>query len=81
MELHITSPEKTEIFTVEWIEAFTPTGSFIIQAGHAPTVLMLSPGKKLIFGLKNKSEQSITIPHGILEVMRTKVVALINKPI
>ncbi|HRN78404.1 MAG TPA: hypothetical protein PLU71_04135 [Candidatus Dependentiae bacterium] len=81
MELHITSPEKTQIFEVEWVEAFTPTGSFIIQPGHAPTILMLSPGKKLIFGLKNNTEQSITIPRGILEVTRTQVIALINKPI
>lgn len=81
MELYITSPEKTEVFTTEWIEAFTPSGSFIIQQGHAPTILILSPGKPLLFGFKDKTEKSITIPRGILEVTRTKVVALINKPL
>jgi len=81
MELHITSPEKTEIFTTEWIEAFTPSGSFVIQKGHAPTVLILSPGKPLLFGLKDKTEKSVTIPRGILEITRTKAVVLINKPL
>lgn len=81
MELKIVSPQETKVYAILWLEALTPDGSFVIQPGHAPTVLILQPNKELTFGLKNGKRESVMVPHGILEVNRHKTVLLINQPL
>lgn len=79
MKLQIISPEQTKIFMILWLEALTAIGSFVIQSGHAPMVLILSPGKEITFGLMNDKQESIIVPYGILEITRTQAILLINK--
>jgi len=81
MELHIISPEQTLIHPVAWVEAETIAGSFVIQPGHAPTILLLSPDKELIFCLINGKQESLVVPRGILEVSRTTVTLIIHQPV
>jgi F0F1-type ATP synthase epsilon subunit len=81
MEFKIVSPQETKIYTILWLEVFTQLGSFVIQPGHAPTVLTPLPNKDIIFGLTNGKRETIKIPHGVLEVGRHKAVLLINQPL
>ncbi len=79
MELKVISPTKTKIYTVAWLEVFTWHGNFIIQPGHSPIVLMLSPNKPILFRLKNGKQESIFIAKGILEVNRHIATVLMNE--
>lgn len=81
MELHIISPEQTVIHSVAWVEAKTIAGNFVIQPGHAPTILLLSPDKELIFCLINGKQESLLVPRGILDISRTTVTLIINQPL
>lgn len=81
MELHIISPEQTVIHSVAWVEAETIAGNFVIQPGHAPTILLLAPDKELIFCLINGKQESLFVPRGILDVSRTAVTLIINQPL
>lgn len=81
MELKIVSPQETKTHTILWLEALTSDGSFVIQPGHAPTILVLLPNKEMTFGLKNGKRESIMVSRGILEVGRRKATLLINQPL
>lgn len=81
MELHIISPEQTVVHSVVWVEAETIAGNFVIQPGHAPTILLLSPNKELSFCLINGKQESILVPRGILEVSRDAATLIINQPL
>lgn len=81
MELKIVSPQETKTHGILWLEVFTELGSFVIQPGHAPTVLTPLPNKEIIFGLTNGKRETLTVPRGILEVGRNKAVLLINQPL
>lgn len=71
MELHIVSPEATFNFKIVWLEVNTPVGNFVIQPGHVPTVLLLSPNQPIKFRLDNGKQEAVMIKEGILEVTRT----------
>jgi F0F1-type ATP synthase epsilon subunit len=77
----IVSPEKTETHEIAWFEAHTLSGNMVIQPKHAPTILLLEPGKELLFCLKSGKQESIMIPRGIVEVTRDKATVIINKPL
>jgi F0F1-type ATP synthase epsilon subunit len=79
MQLSIISPSKKEIFEVLWVECNTPTGSYVIQPGHAPMILALSPKKPFSFSLKNGQEEIIMIQQGIAHITRESVTLLINQ--
>jgi F0F1-type ATP synthase epsilon subunit len=81
MVLIIVSPEKTETHEIVWFEAHTLSGNMVIQPKHAPTILLLQPGKELVFCLKNGKQESIMVPRGIVEVTRTQATIIINKPL
>jgi F0F1-type ATP synthase epsilon subunit len=81
MELHIISPEQTITHSVAWVEVETIAGNFVIQPGHAPTILLLSPDKELIFCLINGKQESLLVPRGIMQVSRTAVTLIINQPV
>ncbi|MCX5925500.1 MAG: hypothetical protein NT124_04390 [Candidatus Dependentiae bacterium] len=79
MELRIISPETQHTFTIVWLEAQTSHGSFIIQAGHAPIILLLTHDKPIVFMLKNGKRQSMPIGRGILEVTRTVITIIMHE--
>lgn len=78
MQLHIVSPEKQQTIEVAWVELNTPSGNYIIQQGHAPMALALSPKQQLVFAHKNGKEEIIMVERGIAEITRTQVIILLS---
>lgn len=78
MELIIITPEKKEKYDVAWVECNTPTGNYVIQPGHAPTILVLSPEKPFIFSLKNGKQEVIMVKRAIAQIARTQVTVLLS---
>jgi F0F1-type ATP synthase epsilon subunit len=70
MKLHIASPEEHKILTVAWFEIDTPVGNFVIQAGHAPTVLTLKPESYITIRLKSGKQESLQAHSGLVHVTR-----------
>lgn len=70
IKLTIMNPLGSTVINAKWIEVNTDTGSFIVQSGRAPIVVVLSAGKDLIIGLDDGSEKEIKVSGGILEVNR-----------
>jgi F0F1-type ATP synthase epsilon subunit len=79
MELTIISPEKKQVYSIAWIEVETSKGSFVIQHGHAPIILILSPHKPIRFRLKNGKLESLNPRQGIIEVGRDASTIIMNK--
>lgn len=78
MNLVIISSTDSETFQVVWMEANTPEGSFIIQSEHAPTTLILSPGKEFVCRYKTgKQETRILKKGGILYITRMEAHLLV----
>jgi len=84
VKLVVVSPQhKQEYDDVEWIEAFTPVGSLIVQQGHAPIIVTLIAGSDFTFTRAITGEKKIIklIRPGFLEVNRMSVLALITQDI
>ncbi len=79
MNLQIISPLRISNYDVAWLEVNTNVGNFIIQKGHVPTLLVLSPNEEIIFRLKNGKEESIMVSSGIVEVTREKSTVIIHE--
>jgi F0F1-type ATP synthase epsilon subunit len=79
MKLVIMSPFTKKKFDVAWIELNTPVGNFIIQPGHAPTLLALSPHKEIVFCLSSGKQESYVIKQGIIDITRTGATLLLNE--
>ena len=78
MEFQIIRPDKTQIVKVNWVEVNTPVGNFVIQHGHAPTLLTLSKGKEVVYELTNPEEQkSFVADRGVLSVTRNSVILVV----
>lgn len=73
MQLTIISPKEKKTYRVLWVEINTPSGNFVIQAGHAPTIVMISPGQPLLFCLENGKQETINPESGIVHVNRTHI--------
>lgn len=76
MQLIIVTTSAKDIFDVSWVEFNTPTGNYVIQPGHAPTILALNPGQPIIYCLKNGKEQILMIKRAIAQITRTNVTIL-----
>jgi F0F1-type ATP synthase epsilon subunit len=79
MKLQIISPLRILNYDVAWLEVNTNVGNFVIQKGHVPTLLVLSPNEEIIFRLKNGKEESIMVSSGIVEVTREKSTVIIHE--
>ncbi len=79
MKLTIISPYEKKVYAISWIELNTPVGNFVIQPGHVPTVLTLSPGEKITFGLANGKRESCTVHQGIAHITRDSATILLNE--
>lgn len=79
MKLHIISPFEKKEFTISWLELNTPVGNFVIQDGHAPTVLTLSKNKPIIFETENGKTRMFKIGGGVAEITRTDATILLHK--
>ena len=78
MQLIIVTPEKKETVEVTWLELNTPTGNYIIQNGHAPMALALSPKQPFIYAHKNGKEEIVMVERGIAEITRSQVIILLS---
>ncbi len=79
MKLFIISPFAKKKIEVAWIELNTSVGNFVIQPGHAPTLLALSPHKEIIFCLSSGKQESYIIKQGIIDITRTSATLLLNE--
>ncbi len=79
MNFTILGPEEKKTFKISWLEVNTPQGNFVIQLGHVPTILLLSPNQPITFRLNSGKQETIIIPGGILEVTRSSALLLLNR--
>jgi len=79
MDFTIISPSGKKTYPINWIEINTPKGNFVIQPGHAPTIMSLSKKKPLTFGLKNGKRESLIIQEGIISIARTHATVITNQ--
>ncbi len=70
MELIISTPEYRSSYNIVWLEINTPTGNYVIQKGHVPAIMILSPHKAVIFRLKTGKQESVTVKHGVVKISR-----------
>ncbi len=78
MKLSIISPTSQRSLSVDWIEVETSTGNMVIQEGHAPTILILSPNKPFTFGMPGDKTESFIPTDAILHVQRTSALLIIS---
>jgi len=71
MKLILSTPLKRSEYSVAWLEINTPTGNYVIQKGHAPIILILSPGQSLTFRLKTGKKETLLVKHGVAKIDRT----------
>jgi F0F1-type ATP synthase epsilon subunit len=78
MKLEIVSSDAHNIYQVAWLELNTPVGNFIIQQGHAPMILSLTPNKPITFRLKSGKQQTINANSGIAKITREATTLIID---
>lgn len=79
MKLHIIRPLTNRTETIAWIELNTTVGNFIIQKGHAPTLLSLAPNHEIIFKLDSGKNETLHVQKGFANITRDSVTILLNK--
>lgn len=79
MKLSIISPFSKKILDIAWLELNTPVGSFVIQPGHAPTILTLAPNKEVTLCLKSGKQESFVAKQGIADITRTTATILLSE--
>jgi F0F1-type ATP synthase epsilon subunit len=75
----IATPLSRRMVNVAWLEVNTPVGNFVIQRGHAPTIMALEPGKPVVYCLKNGKQESLIINRGVVEITRDSATLLVNE--
>jgi F0F1-type ATP synthase epsilon subunit len=79
MELSIITPTYKKLYAIAWIELETTAGNFVIQPGHAPTILLLTPNNNALFCLSNGKQESVMIKEGgIAHIERNSATLLLN---
>jgi len=79
MKLDIISPSVSCTYEVAWVELNTAAGNMIIQPGHAPLVITLSPHKQIIYCLKNGKQEVFIPTRAVAEVTRTHITILVSE--
>lgn len=79
MELKIIGPEGTKVHEILWIELNTKSGNFVIQHGHTPMIVSLSPNKDVIFCLKNGKQETFAPTGGVAEITRKSATLLLTQ--
>lgn len=79
MKFTIISPYDKKVYAISWIELNTPIGNFVIQPGHVPTILTLSEGEKITFGLANGKRESLTVKQGVAHITRDSATILLSE--
>jgi len=79
MILRIISQSYTKEVSIAWLELNTEAGNFVIQPGHAPTILILARNKKAIYCLTTGKQESVEIGRGIADITRKKATIIIDE--
>lgn len=80
MELLILSPTKKETLHISWIEFNTPMGNYVIQPGHTPMILSLSPQSPITFRLQSGGTETLQgTVHGMAHIQRQSVTLLLSE--
>jgi F0F1-type ATP synthase epsilon subunit len=78
MKLFMVSVSDKKSFDIAWLEVNTAEGNFVMQRGHAPMILVLSPNKPLVYCLQNGTQESTTIAGGILHITRDQATVVLT---
>lgn len=81
MKLNIVSPFTKKKLEIAWLEINTPVGNFVIQPGHAPMIVTLSPFKEITICLTNGKQENYFIKQGIVDITRTTITILSSEEI
>ena len=79
MILHIVCSSYNKKVEIAWLELNTDIGNFVIQPGHAPTVLILSPHKRVTYCLTTGKQESLEVEQGIVDIERTQATMIISE--
>lgn len=80
MKLRILSPEETHEYDVVWIEIETPTGNYVIQAGHIATTLIARPDVPITYCLKSGKQETVyPVKQSIVHVVPDLVTVLLSE--
>lgn len=80
MQLSIISVSRQTTYRVEWIDCNTTQGNYVIQNGHAPTMLVLAPNSTVTFLVTGENSSSaVAVKQGILDVTRENATLLITQ--
>lgn len=78
MELVIISPAHKQVLRIAWLELQTTVGNFVIQPGHATTVLLLAPASIATMCLHNGKQETVSIPTGLAQIARDSVTLMLS---
>jgi F0F1-type ATP synthase epsilon subunit len=79
VQFTIITPFEKKQYAVAWLEVNTPIGNFVIQPGHAPTILTVSSDQPFTMCLHNGKQETFTLSgNGILKVTRREALLLIT---
>ncbi len=77
MKLKVITTQKLIEHEVDWVELNTPVGNMVIQQGHTPMIIQLSPGHELVYQISGGATESILIVQAVAHVKRFEVQVLI----
>ncbi len=78
MKLIINTPDYRSTFSIAWLEINTPTGNYVVQRGHVPTIMNLTTKQPLTFRLKSGKRESIMVHQGIISIDREQAIIVMN---
>lgn len=79
MTLRIMRASSSDLHHIDWLEANTPNGNFVIKNGHAPTILILSPGQPVIFHVTDGKEETLLVRSGVADIKRDGITLLLSE--
>lgn len=79
LELELVSPLSREIYTIEWIELQSPTGSFFVGPNHSPLVSVLKRKSSLVYKKVNEKDPiSREVSVGFFKISDNKALVLLE---
>ncbi len=72
------SKSKSKFYNLNPFEINTPTGNYVIQKGHAPAIMPLSPAQGLTFRLKTGKQETLTVRNGIVKINRESATVIMT---
>lgn len=79
MKLDIITPQEVKTHIIAWLELNTATGNMVIQRGHVPMIIALTPNEPIIFRLKSGKQEVVIPRQGVAEIDREAIKILISE--